>query len=115
MTERRPTPFAAQLERVPPWVAAALAALGLAVLAGWALRNGVLKSLLPGATAMNPATALGFILSGASLWLLRTGPAAGGGGPGRRAGQLCAVVLAAVGVLRLAGYLGGGEIGIDQL
>ena len=115
MTERRPTPFAARLERVPPVVAAVLVTLGCAVLAGWAFRNGLLKALVPGAVAMNPATAVAFILSGVSLWMLRTEPAASSRGPGYRAGQLCALVVAAVGLLRLAGYLGGGEIGVDQL
>ena len=39
-----------------------------------------LTSLLPGRIAMNPLTALGFILAGASLWLRQEGSAE----PGRR-------------------------------
>ena len=48
------------------------------VLLGWSLGNEVLKRILPGLVAMNPVTALGFILAGASLlcyWLAETKPA----------------------------------------
>ena len=41
------------------------------VLAGWTFDIEPLKRVVPGLVAMNPATALAFILAGTSLWLLR--------------------------------------------
>jgi len=54
--------------------------VGSLVLLGWQLGVAELTSLLPGRIAMNPLTALGFILAGASLWLLQEGSDE----PGRR-------------------------------
>src|SRR5215208_2680686 len=48
--------------------AAAVAVLGLT---GWATNLELLKSLHPRWVAMNPLTAVCFILCGAALWLLR--------------------------------------------
>ena len=48
------------------------------VLLGWSLGNEMLMRILPGLVAMNPVTALGFILAGTSLagyWLAETKPA----------------------------------------
>lgn len=45
--------------------------VGTAVLVGWALDVGFLKRVAPGLRAMNPMTAVGFIMSGFSLALLR--------------------------------------------
>jgi len=46
----------------------AVAGAGL-VLAGWVLNVNRLKSVIPGLVAMNPATAVAFILSGMAVWL----------------------------------------------
>ena len=41
------------------------------VFIGWTFDLGILKSLIPGMTAMNPGgTALSFLLAGTSLWIL---------------------------------------------
>ena len=48
--------------------------IGTGVLYGWSTDSTVLKSLVPGFVAMNPATAICFILSGNVLWLLRNEP-----------------------------------------
>ena len=48
-----------------------VAVLGGLVLVGWVVQVGVLLSLVPGLVPMNPLTAVLFILSGLSLWLLR--------------------------------------------
>lgn len=48
----------------------AVLALGMSVLLGWWVQNPLLMSGIPGLVAMNPVTAVGFILAGASLWLL---------------------------------------------
>lgn len=46
----------------------AVVALGAVVLVGWAIRSRPLVTMLPGAVAMQPNTALGFVLAGASVW-----------------------------------------------
>src|SRR5205823_2190327 len=87
------------------------AVAGLLALIGWARDLPLLASLLPGRVAMNPATALCFILSGISLWLVRNED----GSPApRRVGQLCALLVAFVGLTRLIGYLGW-DLGLDRL
>ena len=53
----------------------AAAALGAAVLIGWWVDSARLKSVVPGLVAMNPATAIAFVLLGAALWPLRDQPA----------------------------------------
>ncbi len=53
----------------------AVAALGVAVLIGWWVDSARLKSVVPGLVAMNPVTAIAFVLLSAALWLLREQPA----------------------------------------
>lgn len=82
------------------------------VLVGWNLDIETLKSVHPDLTAMNPTTALVFILAGLSLWLLQTERAI----PRmRRIGKVCALAAALVGLLKLSGYLSGWDFGVDQL
>jgi two-component system, sensor histidine kinase and response regulator len=73
------------------WVAGAGVILGgCLVLLGWALNVNLLKTVVPGLVAMNPGTALLFILSGAALLLQqmeRPGPSV------RHVGQALAAVL----------------------
>ena len=51
--------------------AAAVALVGVTVLVGWAGNLQPLKSLHPSWVAMNPLTAVCFILCGVALWLSR--------------------------------------------
>ena len=94
-------------------VASAVAILvGGLVLVGWALDVEILKSVVPGLVAMNPATAAAFILAGVSLWVLPQEPA----NPlARRAGMACVSIVALVGLLTLSGHVFGWDIGIDQV
>src|ERR1043166_10026550 len=48
------------------------------VLIGWALDLESCKRIVPGLIAMNPATAVTFIIVGASLWLQATDQRTGG-------------------------------------
>ena len=50
-------------------VAIAVLLIGCVVIFGWIFDIQVLKSILPGLVSMKPNTAMGFILSGVSLWL----------------------------------------------
>jgi PAS domain S-box-containing protein len=80
-------------------------------LLGWSYDIIVFTSVFPGFVSMNPVTALSFILSGASLWLLRGEPAASGH---RTAGRICAVLVAAIGALILLDHALGWRLGVDQ-
>ncbi len=96
----------------PPLATAMAVAVGLLVLLGWQLDDPALKSVFPGLVAMNPATALCFILSGLSLRLQLLGR------PrvlSRLVGQVCAIAVALVGCLKLAAILTGWDFGVDQI
>jgi two-component system, sensor histidine kinase and response regulator len=94
-------------------VASLLAILvGCLVLVGWTLDVGVLERVLPGLVAMNPVSAVGFVLAGVSAWLLQEERA---GGRVRWIARGCALVVAVVGLLGLLQVLIGWEFGIDQL
>ena len=87
-------------------------AIAVLVIAGWGLNVEVLRSVVPGLTAMNPGgTALAFLLAGGSLWCLTQNQ------PSPRA-QKAAMVLAALVVglasLRLMQYVLGLAWGPDQ-
>src|ERR1035437_8476504 len=98
--------------------AAALAAVvvGAGVLAGWFFGLEFLKRIAPGLVAMNPATAAAFILAGASLALFLWSPQGNDQKPGARilAARLCALLVALIGLSKLAGILGGWNSGVDQ-
>ena len=86
--------------------------VGCMVLVGWTLDVGVLQRVLPGLVAMNPITAVGFVLAGVSAWLLQEERV---GRRARRIARACALVVAVMGSLKLLQMLIGWEVGIDQL
>lgn len=90
-----------------------VALIAALVLIGWATDVELLKSLMhPERVAMNPATALSFLLCAVGLWALRDEPAP----PTRRhAAQLCAAAVTAIAAWRLFGYAADLPDGIDQL
>src|SRR4051794_16616422 len=90
---------------------AALILMGCLVLVGWLLDLVALKAILRGRIAMNPVTALCFILSGAALLLLQPG----GQGRRTRIGQACAAIVFLVGLVKTGGYATGYHPGIDQI
>lgn len=85
--------------------------IGALALAGWAADVEILKRGIRSSTAMNPATAVCFIVLGVSLSILCRGAS--------RATRRIAVALAAVpiivGVTRFAAFLGAWDAGLDQL
>jgi PAS domain S-box-containing protein len=87
--------------------------LGGLVLLGWAFNVSVLKSVIPGRTAMNPGgTALAFLLAGLSLWTLADETTS----LHRRAlGIACSVAVILIGLARLGGYVAEWDGGPDQL
>ncbi|HET6404000.1 MAG TPA: response regulator [Candidatus Thermoplasmatota archaeon] len=109
------------METAPPGrpVARALLALGallppvvaLAVLLGWATGNDVLKSVVPGLVAMNPVTALLFVLAGGALALHAWGRTT----PMQHASAALAGLVAFVGLAKFVGYITGGDLAIDRI
>jgi hypothetical protein len=99
--------------------------LGCLVLLGWLFDIEVLKSFSPSNLAtMKANTALCFVLSGLSLWLLlKRGLGGQGGLEGQfrisnfefRISRVCAVAVAVIGLLTLSQYFFGWNLGIDEL
>ncbi len=99
--------------QLAPRVAAAIVlAAGALVLTGWALDVQLFKRIVPDAVAMNPVTAVAFMLAGLSLWLLQVEEE--GRSPARRLAQTCAGVVALGGLLKLCALLGGPDARVDQ-
>jgi PAS domain S-box-containing protein len=93
---------------------AATVAIAASVLAGWFFDIEVLKRLRPGLVAMNPMTAMAFVLTaiGLGLSIIKSGKAL----PWvtLRSIQLCGAAILAIGGLKLAGLLFNFDYGIDQ-
>jgi PAS domain S-box-containing protein len=90
------------------WAALAVMLISLLVLVGWGLDMEGLKKIFPGLATMKPLTALGLLMDGASLWLLRQDE---GNMLRRRIGQGCAVLVALLGGVVLLEY--GANISLD--
>lgn len=82
------------------------------VLTGWLLDIELFKSLAPGLVAMNPMTAIAFILSAASLWLVSDPEARS---DSRRWSRYLALAVLLIACLKLADILLGTYIHIDRL
>jgi PAS domain S-box-containing protein len=114
------------LQRAAPargWVGGICLLVGAAamlVLLGWALGIEALKRLSPAWVAMNPMTALMFLLGATALWLQRD-PAAGLRAAGetasanhQRLARVLAVAVATVGAVKLGEHFAGWPPAIDQ-
>ncbi len=108
-----PTParFAAWFGPIPLVSGAVVILVGLLTLVGWQFDEPHLRSILPGHVAMNPVTAVCFILAGLSLVLRRgaVSPAA------RSAGMVCAWAVVLVGSAKIAGLALHLDLGLDRL
>lgn len=98
------------LQRVAKVAAAFVTSIGCLVLIGWILDIDILKSVLPGLVTMKANTALGFVVSGTSLFLLIE-PSS----KQRLAGRLCSLFVIAIGLATLVEYVLEWNLGIDQL
>jgi signal transduction histidine kinase len=97
---------------VSGWLAVMVIIIAALVLLGWQLDNRTLKTVLPGLVAMNPATAVAFILAGlATILALPEAPARAQ----RTVAHGCAGLVVVIGILRLWGYALGWDTGIDQV
>lgn len=85
--------------------------VGVLVLLGWAFNVPLLKSVVPGQAPTSPNTAIAVLLVGIPLWLLQPEQ------PTRRRlliAQICALAVAAIGLVTFGEYLFGWDLGIDQ-
>lgn len=86
--------------------------VGLAVLVGWAAGLELLKRVLPGLVAMNPMTAVLFVLAGLSLWLQRSQATSSGM---QHFARLLAGIVILVAILKLTALLTDWDAGVDSL
>src|SRR5262245_13837545 len=103
-----------RLQAVSRAASALAVAGGGAVLVGWQLDVAALTSILPGRVAMNPVTALAFMLTAVALWLSLPSASPRSRRLGRAA-RVTGVVVALIGAVTLAGYAFGANVGLDQL
>ena len=105
-----------RLARIFEWLSPALSALtvflGVLVMLGWAIGMEPLTSVLPGLTPMKFNTALLFAVAGIGLASITMQE---GGKRAAVVSKLCAGAVFLVGVLTLAEYLTGYNLGIDEL
>jgi len=93
------------LAHVMGWV---VAGAGSLILAGWIADLPLLRSILPQQVEAKANTAVCFILAGVAL-ILKTGRFA------PNAAKFCAAFAAAIGLATLGEYVGGWNLGIDEL
>lgn len=83
--------------------------IGLIVIIGWALDFEIIKRIYPGLVAMNPATAVVFILSGLSLFLFSLGAKY------KFISYTLSLIIFLIGALKLLEIIFGIQIGVDQI
>lgn len=107
---------ASSVTNLPKAASVAVALVNLLVLAGWVFNVEFLKRVFTDAVAMNPMTAVAFLLSSAGLWLYRADVS---DAPRlaniRRAAFLCAAAVALTGLLMFFGYAAGWDVGLDRV
>jgi PAS domain S-box-containing protein len=86
--------------------------MGVLVLVSWRFDGVVLQAGAPGLRVMMPESALGFLLSGVALWLLRTEPSIQWR---QYAGKACALMVALLGLFELVKHWGGWNFDIGNL
>lgn len=105
-------PHIGQFQLIPPAVSGFGICVSCLVLAGWAFNLSALRSVIPGQPQMVPNTAIAFILASVSLWMLWREKKY------QRASVVTwifALAVILVGLLTLAEYLTGADLGFDSL
>jgi diguanylate cyclase (GGDEF)-like protein/PAS domain S-box-containing protein len=112
MIELSKAPSASSLKALSKVTAAAVALVGLLVLALWGLDLSTPKTVIPGLISMRLNTVLCLALAGISLWFL-VGPAKNPWA--RRVARLAGACVALVGLITLFEYAFGRSLGIHHL
>jgi PAS domain S-box-containing protein len=101
--------------RKPGTLAATATALiaGL-VLIGWTFDVDLLKRVVPGLVAMNPMSAVAFLLAAVSLFLFSDEKSVGHARPHLWLARGCALLVALVGLTKLVAIVHGIDISVDQ-
>ena len=110
MSQRR----VAVLESLSRWCGIFVALIAVLALLGWWWHIEWFRSLLPGHVAMNPMTAIGFLVSAAGLGIARRARGSPSGSL-RALVRVCALLILALGLITLLGYVTGRNLGLDQL
>ncbi len=112
-TDEPPAPRVVHaLERTSRVSAYLCIVVAVMVLAGWLFDIESLKRIAAGLTAMNPMTAVGFILSGASLRFLTV---RGSTAIQKGVARLLAAMVIVIGLIKLMTIAHGPDLGIDRL
>ncbi len=112
MSQRPPSPSSRPSSGLPRGASVTAVSAGVLVLLAWVLGLDPLRQVLPGWVSMKANTAVGFMLTGLSLWLL---PARQEDAGRRALSRACALGAALLGSLTLSQDLWGWDAGIDQL
>ncbi|HMJ06925.1 MAG TPA: hypothetical protein VK474_11765, partial [Chthoniobacterales bacterium] len=113
MTRRPPSLF--RPVRLNHPAAFLTAAIGVLAMVGWTFGVEVLKRVLPGLAAMNPASAICFVLAAVSLALIpEKSPRSLPAGLTNLA-RVCAGLVIMVGAAQALAFLGGPDLRIDQI
>src|SRR5690349_2842748 len=100
------------LKRLSKYLTLSSFFISIFVLIGWMTETEFFKRLLPDAVAMNPLSAICFMLCAASLWIQRDGTA----GPERlRRARWMALAVAVIGLVKLVAVVFGFDFVIDTL
>ncbi|MCG3199048.1 MAG: Adaptive-response sensory-kinase SasA [bacterium] len=115
-SKENPPPKPSNGEILPGLACAVLWTLSASVLFGWWLNIDRLQRVLPASVAMNPMTAVAFILLGIALWLsLPDKPPKLPRETKLLTVRVCVAMVLLVAVERLTGYLFGFETHLDRL
>jgi PAS domain S-box-containing protein len=107
-----PQPQLARWKSLPVVLALLSFVIGAAALFGWIFNNEILKRIHPSLVTIKANTAVCLMLTALSVLLVRDSSASA---LRRRVSQLCAVVVATVGLITFSEHLFGWNAGIDQL
>ncbi|HYS54737.1 MAG TPA: EAL domain-containing protein [Thermoanaerobaculia bacterium] len=107
-----PPPFVTVVRELEHVTTAIPIVVGVLVLYGWSADIEVLKRIVPGLVAMNPMTAIGFILLGLSLALLSREQV---GKARHRIGEALAMIASAIGLIKILALMTPINLHIDQL